>query len=540
MDEVIHIFSGYTYLTQGDFRLNAEHPPLLKELAALPLLFIHPKLPLSPAWNRAESYYADPANDTLAMARRFLFTSGNDATRMVFWTRLPFILLTLVLGICAYLWAGRLYNARAGLFAAFLVLLCPTVLAHGHLVTTDLGLTVFMFLSVYFWCNYLVQPGIRKLALAGLFSGIAFASKYTALFLLPMLMLLVLIKLFAFDKSLRPFKTYLLGFIAILIMGFLIVWASYRFSLATPPPIPSTGLAWGVYRPPAFLGTVFHSFQPVFFPAPYFKGLFMLTSHALTSQKALLFGQISDQGWWYYFPVAIFYKTPVPFFIFLLLAAIYHCRAHSRFSFEELTLVAAPLMYLGLSMFSKVNIGVRHVLPIFPFLCVFAAQAADLLNRASRPASTGPRRRQPAQRTVIPPILLTVVLSLLSIWYLMAIPISRGNYLAYFNEFAGGPNGGYRYLGDSNLDWGQDIFRIKNYMDTQGLRQAYFIYPWDGTEGLQFYGLTVMPFPPANAPIQGCVIASATYLQFYNLQRLFQFPHEQITPGVFIFYVASS
>jgi hypothetical protein len=112
---------------------------------------------------------------------------------------------------------------------------------------------------------------------------------------------------------------------------------------------------------------------------------------------------------------------------------------------------------------------------------------------------------------------------------------SYPNYLAYFNEFAGGSKNGYKILGDSNLDWGQDIFRIKKYLDEHKISDGYILYPWDGNEALQYYGINLKPFPWDNQDIKGRVIVSATYLQLGELKWLENFPCEQITPGVFIF-----
>ncbi len=532
-DESIHLFAGYTYITRNgphSFRLDPEHPPFLKEIAAVPLLFFHNiQIPIDGLWDKAGNFYYDSWQEARTLAENFLFSYGNDADKLVFWGRFPFIILALLLGLASYYWSKKLYGEKAGIFAGFLILLMPNILAHGLLINTDLGLTLFLFLAIYFWTKFLKVPNWFNFLLSGLFVGMSFASKYTSVIVLPILIVLVLAKIFFYDKNLKSWLKYLGGFFGILVIGFVIIWASYGFSVQTPPaPIGSLSeniKLWTSFNVPNSLDGIFQKIRPILFPADFYKGFFLVGRHALGGHGSFLLGQTSNSGWWYYFPVAIWYKTPIPLFIFLILGIIFWKKLKAKESFDELVLLTAPIIFLAISMFSKADLGVRHILPIFPFLAVYASKSINLVDfRATKIIRADVKKLIPA-----------LLFILLILWYLLSSISSYPNYLAYFNESSGGPRGGYKILGDSNLDWGQDIFRIKKYLDEHQINDGYILYPWDGNEALRYYGINLKPFPWEDRTIKGYVIVSATYFQLAELKWLEDFPREQITPGVFIF-----
>jgi len=528
-DETVHLFAGYTYLVERDFRLDPEHPPLLKELAAASLLAMRNlNLPIDGLWDKAANFYYDSWKEARLLADSFFFTLGNNVSKILFLSRLPFIFLTLVLGFAVYYWANKLYGKKAGIFAAFLILLMPNILAHGLLINTDLGLTLFIFISVYFWGEYLKKPSWKGLILAGIFCGLAFASKYTSVLIVPILLILGVIKIFI-DKNSKYWIKYLLGFFGIGIITFIIVWFSYGFSIATPPqPIGTLSeniKMWANWDIPTLFDGTFEKIRPVLFPADYYKGLILVTRHALGGHGSFLLGKTSNTGWWYYFPVAIFVKTPIPFFIFLALAIGIFGKIKAKLLFDELLLIIAPIIFLVFSMYSKADLGVRHILPIFPFLAVYAAKSIKLVKFSEIKIVNYDLKK----------LMSALVFLLLILWYLLSSVLSYPNYLAYFNEAAGGAKGGYKILTDSNLDWGQDIFRIKKYLDENKISEGYILYPWDGNEALQYYGINLKTFPWDSQDIKGRVVVSATYMQLGELKWLDQYPREQITPGVFIF-----
>lgn len=529
-DEGVHLSAGYTYLKMGDFRYDPEHPPLLKELAAAPLLFINNiHINLGSDWQSAGNFYYDSWREARIFGDNFLYSWGNNANQLIFWSRFPIIFLTLILGFAICFLGKKLYGQKAGLFAAFLTLFFPSILAHGNLINTDLGLTLFIFLSVYFWGKYLKAPNVLNLIFAGFFIGLAFASKYTAVILIPILIVLAIIKLII-DKDKKLWPKYLLGLISLIPIIFLIAWATYGFSIKPPTEIYNTLSTeirkFSSYNIPSTYNYLFSTFRPYLVPEYYYKGLLLVTRHALGGQDSFLLGMTSKVGWWYYFPVVIFFKTPIPIFILLAVTIIYFKKIRSKDLpageaglFDEYLLVIPPILFLIFAMYSKADLGIRHILPIFPFIFVFIAKSINLIDF---------RKLK----------LATIGFIILILWYLMSAATSFPNYLAYFNEFAGGPNGGHKILSDSNLDWGQNIYRIRNYVNKNPQTKFYIIYNWDGQVALNYYGLGNMNLPENHGQINGEVIISDSDLTNENYSWLKNYPSKQIAPGVFSFRVA--
>lgn len=533
-DEGVHLTAGYTYLTQHDFRLDPEHPPLIKELCAVPLLFMkNVHLELGQLWNQANNFYYDSWQEARILGEQFLYANGNNPEQLLFWGRFVCIILTLILGWFAFFWAKKLYGLNAGILAAFLTLFFPNILAHGTLINTDLGLTLFFFISVYFWGEFLKKKNWSDLVLAGVFSGLTFASKYTAIILFFILLVLAIIKIIQEKKG---YAKIILSYLGVLAIAFIVVWATYGFSLQAPPAL-NEGLSEKVnfeiahfdrfYKSidlfssdnsahvPATYNGVYAFFRPALIPADFFKGLVFVTTHALGGHGSYLLGMNSNTGWWYYFPVAIFFKTPIPIFILLTLTIIYYRKIRAKENFDELLLILPPLIFLAFAMYSKADLGIRHILPIFPFIFVYIAKSINILEFSKS-------------------VWIKIILYVSIVWYLLSNLVSFPNYIAYFNEFALGSKNGHKILTDSNLDWGQDIYRIKKYVDDNNIKVSYLVYPWDGQPALQYYGLNYPELKPEDRNIKGNVIISATYYQTDAYSWIRKYPHKQITPGVFL------
>lgn len=529
-DEGVHLAAGYTYLTQKDFRYDPEHPPFLKELAAVPLLFIKDiSAPLGEQWRDASNFYYDSWWEARTFGENFLYGFGNNAEKLLFWGRFPFIILTLILGLVVYFWAGKLYGKKAGLLAAFLTLFFPNILAHGILINTDLGLTLFILLSVYFWGRFLKSPNVLNFIFVGIFIGLSFASKYTAVLIIPILIILLIVKLIL-DQNTKNFWKYLIGLFLLIPTTFLVCWASYGFSLTAPTAI-SGSLSTEIgkiypYNIPTNYDHLFATFRPYLIPAHYIKGLILVTRHALGGHGAYLLGAVSGTGWWYYFPVAILFKTPIPIFVLLIVTIIYFKKIKSKDIFNEYLLILPPILFLILAMYSKANLGIRHILPIFPFIFIFIAKTVNLIDFKKFK-------------------LATIGFIILILWYLFSVISSFSNYLAYFNEFVEGPKNGYKILSDSNLDWGQNIKRIKKYVEPEKRVNTYFrpryyiVYPWDGQIALNYYGLENLELPEDKSKINGEVIITDSYLRDEYYAWLNDYPSKQIAPGVFVFDVSA-
>lgn len=484
-DEGIHIASGYTYLKKWDFRFDPEHPPFLKELSALPVLFLKPKVSFDQdEWKNAADFRSDTWQKARSFGYKFLYQ--NETDKILFLGRLPFILLGLLLGFFIFKWAKELYGFWPGILALFFFTLDPNILAHSRLINTDLGLVLFFFLSVYFWGRYLKKPTNLNLILTGISFGLALASKYTALILILVLPVLLLIKYYLDKKGgLKPaLSKYLFSLLFIFIFGFLMVFAFYGFS--------AHQLAY------------------------YFKGIKMFLSHSLSGHGTFLLGKYSIIGFWYYFPLAFLIKTPITTLIFLIFSIIFFkkltCPPKSQHElrpeadklekanakigrgskdiFNEYLLIVPVVIFFGLAMLSKANLGLRHILVIYPFLFVFISRLANFKFSAF-------------SKTIFFLLLLFYLISSLRIY-----PC----YLAYFNEAIGGPKNGYKYLLNSNLDWGQDVKRLKKYLDKNQIKEIYLDYFYD-KESLDYYKINYKPLSPKDKDKKGYLVLNAMQLQ---------------------------
>ena len=492
-DEGIHLAAGYSYLKTGDFRLNREHPPLFKLLCALPLLALDPRLPLEDAsWKE---------DDQVVFGEIFLYKNRVPAERMLFAARSVTIALTLALGLVLALWTRRRFGAAAGVAALCLYAFDPNLIAHGRYVTGDVAATAFIFLSAITWAEFLETKRWRDLAIAGAVLGLALVSKFSAVFLLPVLAALYWIRRWQEGRG----RLTALHFAA-------------SVAVAGAISVGIIGLAYGPETIRSFHGPKLRSVvdlstttgaimaqvgKRLGLPAhPYLVGLHDFALHDSGGHSAYLMGMRSDQGWWYYFPVVFAVKTPAAVLILLALCMVTGLVALARAGprrwrlreapFEWVVLLLPPLVYFAFCVRSHVNIGVRHILPVYPFL--FIALAAALVRKA-----WGKRA-------------LAVLVLVLAVESVAIYP----HYLAFFNGFAGGPENGPRYLVDSNLDWGQDLVNLKKYLAAHDMKRLCICY--FGCASLQYYKIDFLYLPmtaeTAKREEMDCVAAiSATQLQ---------------------------
>jgi hypothetical protein len=536
-DEGTHLAAGYSYLKTGDFRLNREHPPLFKLLCALPLLALDPRLPLEDAsWKEGNQ---EVFGDT------FLYKNRVPAERMLFAARSVTIALTLALGLVLALWTRRRFGAAAGVAALCLYVFDPNLIAHGRYVTGDLAATAFIFLSVITWAEFLETKRWRDLAIAGVVLGLALVSKFSAVFLLPVLAALYWIRRWQEGRG----RLTVLHFAA-------------SVGVAGAISVAIVGLAYGPETIRSFHGTRLRRVvdlstttgaimaqvgKRLGLPAhPYLVGLYNFAMHDREGHSAYLMGMRRDQGWWYYFPVVFAVKTPAAVLILLALSVAVGLVALARAGprrwrlreapFEWVVLLLPPLVYFAFCMRSHVNIGVRHILPVYPFL--FIALAAALARKAWEPvvkvpSKSGTQAEPPAPhggsitwasvgQAVWPTWTFTrgcwgkralaVLVLVLAVESVAVYP----HYLAFFNGFAGGPENGARYLVDSNLDWGQDLVNLKKYLAAHDIKRLCICY--FGRASMQYYKIDYLYLPmtaeTAEREKMDCVAAvSATQLQ---------------------------
>src|SRR3989344_1923655 len=181
-DEITHLPSGFSYLKTGELKLNPEHPPLIKMLAATPLLFLNLKFDFN------DPNLAGSKTDEWQFGRDLLFNNGTD--RVIFWGRIPVMLLSVLLGWYVFKWGKELFSYKAGIIGLFIYALMPNIIAHAQFVTMDLGVTAFSFIAMYYLWKFTINPSNWNILRSGLSLGLALGSKFSAVFLLPISLVL--------------------------------------------------------------------------------------------------------------------------------------------------------------------------------------------------------------------------------------------------------------------------------------------------------------------------------------------------------------
>ncbi|MBI4359199.1 MAG: glycosyltransferase family 39 protein [Candidatus Nealsonbacteria bacterium] len=517
MDELAHLPAGYSYLTQQDMRLNPEHPPLIKDLAAFPLLFIEGiKFPSEvKAWK-------DDVNGQWDFGNKLLFRSGNPAEEMIFWSRIPMILVLLLLGFFVFRWARELYGKKISLLALFLFAFSPTLLAHGRLVTTDVGAALGVVLASYYFLRFLKDSSKRNLAAAGVALGLALLTKFSTILILPFLGFLILAWAWLNSSSGRQFLisffTHCLKFIVILAIALTMVWLLYAYHVWNYPPEKQAQDASSILasHPIQALRKIIPplSYSPVLRPLAYYLlGLVMVFQRGAAGNTTYFLGEVSATGWKNYFPVVYLIKEPLPFFLLLLigvLTAAYLMKKpfwqspRSRFKewlkghFTEFSFLSFIALYWLTTLGGNLNIGVRHLLPVFPFTILLTSGLTLLWLR--------------------PPFLRfrLVLLGLLLAWQAVSVVNVYPSFLAYFNELAGGSAQGHIYVVDSNLDWGQDLKRLNQWLEKNKIEKIYLDY-FGGSDTRYYLSQKYLPWRGDQKPEEltetPYLAVSATLLQ---------------------------
>jgi hypothetical protein len=530
-DEPIHLTDGYVSLVQHDVRVDPEHPPFLRMWAALPLVWEHVTPFDLTAIDRAAP---DRWAWTLfSSCERFMY-GQNDADRMLYPARFMIVLLGVSLGVLLFFWAKE----WLGFWPAAVALACytvePDIVAHASLVTTDFGFACFMFGALYFLWRTNRQASGWNVAGLVVFCCLAVVSKFSAVVLAAIVVLLLGFAAVR-RKALTP-KTA--GGILVLLVAsaWLAIWAVYGFKYA-----PSASPTW-LYdfqsdpqvhsEVPKLASVVTWIDRHHLFPNAFSQG-FLFGQAKAQIRPAYLLGQISDRGWWYYFPLAFLVKTPVS--LLLLMAGGLACAVvrWRRTGPDDLVFVLLPIVvYLAAAMVARLNIGNRHLLPIYPLALLLVALLASEVLAA----------RAQALRYALAGLVGIAALEF------------GANYpdnLAFFNVLVGGPDHGSEYLVDSNLDWGQDLKPLKAWMDARAVSHinlAYF-----GTAYPPYYGMdaTILPgseFFKQSPDVQlpGYVAISATILRGVYIgerERAFYRPFLHMTPvanvghSIFIYWV---
>ena len=408
-DEPAHIACGMQWLDQGIYNYEAQHPPLTRVMVALGpyLAGVHGNRQGDMTFEGNTILYGGGANQydfRLALSR-----AGN----------LPFFWLA---SWMVFLWGRRMLGVSAAVVAVFIFTMIPTLLAHAGLSTTDMGVTACMAAAMYASLRLVEQPGPKTAAWFGLALGLMVLSKFSSLVFYPAAMGLALalwlVKTRPAPGQLARDLLRRLPWAALsAILAFLVIWAGYRFSFGKTDWVPF----------------------PVPFPELY-SGIQEVSQHNTGGHLSYLMGDLRMDGWWQFFPVLLAMKLPLAM-LGLLALGLWKLPARPADSWPLGFAIAISLGILTVAMVAHINIGLRHILPMFPFLAVIAAGGAMWL--AGKALTQGWAR-------------WTLGLALL--WLCGTSIAAHPDYLAYFNALAG--DHPENIVVDSDLDWGQDIKRL--------------------------------------------------------------------------------
>lgn len=493
-DEGPHLAAAYTSLVLGDHRLVTEQPPLGRRIAALPLAFGPEPVRLpgrTVAWHDAEHFQYGFA---------FLYRSGNDPDRLLLRARLAMLSWGILLLLSVYAVARERFGPGGGLVALAAATFNPNVLAHAHLVTTDVPVAALFFLAVVAFVRWLERPSAWRCAASGLLAGGAVATKLSALALGPILAAALLWHAWQARRSPAPEAAApsagaravrrALGLACMAAIAWATVWGAYGFRYAASAEPGWQAALHLQYGPQGFTGAVRWLADRRLLPEAFLAGVTELRNHRAAGHWGFALGSYSQFGWWWYLPFAFLVKNPLSWLALVAAGAAAWARrpATAAPAAWGVSFALAGLGFTGIAMTSPLAMGVRHLLPVFPFAMVACGAAwrpwpARPARPPSPPAGRGPRAA------------VAGLCALLAIECLAQSP----HHLGFFNAATLAVAPRHRVLLDSNLDWGQDLARLKRYLDAHGIAEVKLAY--FGAASPRHLGLAHEILPAAPVPL---------------------------------------
>ena len=493
-DEPDHVAPGMEWLQYGTYTFEPLHPPLARVAVALGPYLAGLRL-------KDHGNLWTEGNELLQSRGRYLHNLALARAGI-----LPFFLLTVLL---VWQWARVRYGEAPALIAVFLFTTSPVILGHAGMATTDMPEVAMCTLAVFALVRFLEKPSSGWAALVGAATALAIITKFSGLvFVLASFVALVSWRWLLARKSKDAVPSlgampWLRWAVVAAILACLVIWAGYRFALSaatTAADRPHYTIDQMIGSQGTLHNLAYKVAELPFVPAPaFFQGLGKIRYKNSVGHKSYLLGEVRQTGWWYFFPVAIAVKTTIPFLILAAIGALYLCRS----SWVQANWIASAPVIASLAVFltclqSRINIGVRHILPIYPLLAIAAAVAVCRLWQIERGR-----------------YLARVAVVVLLAWQLVASVRSHPDYLAYFNEFAGShPE---RILIASDLDWGQDLLRLSRTLHERHIEQVSIAYSGSKNLDLKYFGLPSYRVLPPHQRATGWIAISFVCLKVGEL-----------------------
>ena len=468
-DEVpFHVVNGYAYLKTRDYRMSPANPALVREWLALPLLALRPKLDLTKrAWAEA---------DSVPFAYDFMYKDNRGlAGKILNSARFMNLLLGAALGLVIFVWSRRLYGDRGGILSLAFYAFCPNFLAHASIAHTDIGVSLFSVLAAFFLWSFLEIDSKNNLFFTALSLALACAAKYNALIFGPIFLAILWAK--------RGFRVCLKAAAIFALTGFLVVWASYGFEFkpllgGAVPRVEEkladiSGISRSLFPGNAAAENVFErAALTVPIPIPtYILGVAAIAKAHRLPYRHYAFGEWTTRSRWYFYLISFLMKMTLPFLGLLLLrTALFRHAFTSSAGASSAPLLVPVAVFFALTAFDSAQVGLRYLFPVIPLLFVWIGGLARW-----------------AESSKIRQNVLGVFFALQLATTLPVFP----NYLSYFNPIASLFGGGYRYFRGSDVDWGQGLVGLRNFMDREKIESVTLRYfgPADPT----FYGIRYEP-----------------------------------------------
>jgi hypothetical protein len=473
-DELVHVTGGLAYWRFNDYRLQPENGNLPQRWVALPAWIAGAKFPdLDQVWWRK--------SDAWVMGHEFFYETGEDHFPRLMAARAMTALFSVATGALVFCWSRRLFGTAGGFVSLAFFAFSPTFLAHGGYATSDVCISLFMLASIGAWWRHLETPGAGAFVLSAVVFGLACVAKFSAVFLLPMMALCAVVHVASGRGRAGAALLSALGHGAVAVA---VIWAFYGFRYsafnAALPAADQFIEAWPeMYARTGRIGQVIHLLAGIHaLPEAFLYGSAYVVQTAQT-RGAFLNGQYSITGWPSFFVWAFALKTTLPFIaasgwgIWLAVRSRIRAGAGPRARLEGLLpltpLLALFAVFWAVMLTSHLNIGHRHLMPIYPVLFILAGALGRWFARPFRWTA--------------------LLVAALLFWHVGESAYIAPHYLAYFNELAGGPSRGYEHLVDSSLDWGQDLPGLKAWLEKNERpgETAYLAYFGNGEP--RYYGI---------------------------------------------------
>lgn len=442
-DEPCHVAAGMKWLDKHDYTLDAVHPPLSRDAIAMPLYLVGERFPVFRAQDTIINGYCTEIGNAI------LYDNGHYSRNLLLARSgmLPFLVLATLL---VYLWTSQEFGRHAGCLAACLFSTLPSILAFSSLAYTDLPTACMQFACLFAFARWLKKPSMRSTLLLGVSGGLALSTKLTSfLFLSFAGAAMFLVWCWASTHGIKRFGISAAARLALAAcMGLVLLWGSYAFSVGRIQDAlfispESMSLSHRLPQSARVLAAKLIQANPVI-PAPdLFRGITLVLAMNKQAPESFLLGQLKSGGWWYFFPVAVALKTPIPFMIVALIGVMFTIRRMRRDQPSALMPAVAIAAIFVATMFVSLRVGTRHVLVVLPLLAIMAGYGASLMWRQSS--------HRPAWGRWCVGLLLA--------WQITVSARAQSDFIAYFNELAPSDRSEALIKG-CDLDCGQDMFRL--------------------------------------------------------------------------------